>query len=186
MQLAGISFIGWIHTLACLAALLLGAANLLAAKGTPGHRRRGDAYVIAMVVAMVLSFAIYRFDIPLHRGAAPGPGVFGLFHWFSVSALVFTLVGWYAARRQARAWAAYVHPIAMILSYYVLVGGLINELFARVNWLRPYAVRLVHGQPVFPSRTVQLTQFAAEIAALVLIALYAVKVWRLRRQLRSS
>jgi hypothetical protein len=53
MRIADISIIGWIHTIACIAAL-------------------------------------------------PGPGVFGLFHWFTVFALFFTLLGYFAASRQSR------------------------------------------------------------------------------------
>jgi uncharacterized membrane protein len=181
MQLSGISVIGWIHTLGCIAALLFGAMNLLAAKGTPRHKFRGLGYTLSMVVAMGLSLLIYRFDIPLVRGARPGPHVFGLFHWFTVFALFFTLLGYFAASRQGRGFWAYTHPVAMTLSYYLLIGGLINELFARVNLLRPYSFDLINGRPVFPSRIVDMTHFANEVAFLIILILFCVKVWRYRR-----
>jgi uncharacterized membrane protein len=185
MYISGISLIGWIHTIACIAALLFGGSNIVAGKGTRPHKCRGSAYAVAMVIAMGLSFFIYRFDIPLVRGEKTGPGVFGLFHWFAVSALFFTVLGYYAASRQSRGFWAYAHPIAMTLSYYVLIGGLINELFARLNILRPLAFTLVNGQLVFGSIVVGMTQFAAEIATLILLILFIVKVWRYRRN-RSS
>src|SRR5215469_144456 len=116
MHIADISIIGWIHTVGCIAAL----------------------------VAMSLSLLIYRFDIPLVRGARPGPHVFGLFHWFTVFALFFVLLGYFASSRQGRGLWAYTHPVAMTLSYYLLIGDLINELFARVNVLRPYAVDIIN------------------------------------------
>lgn len=181
MHIADISIIGWIHTTGCIAALVFGAMNLVAAKGTPHHKFRGLSYLISMIVAMGLSFWIYRFDIPLVRGARPGPHVFGLFHWFTVFALFFTLLGYYAASRQGRGFWAYTHPVAMTLSYYLLVGGLINELFARVNLLRPHAFDIINGKPVFPSHTVQMTHFANELAFLVILVLFCVKVWRYRR-----
>jgi uncharacterized membrane protein len=186
MQLADISIIGWIHTFACIAALIFGAWNLVAAKGTPPHKRRGTLYVISMVVAMGLSFLIYRFDIPLVRGEIPGPHVFGLFHVFSVAALFFVLLGYFAAFRQSRAFWAYAHPVPMTLSYYILIGGLINELFARVDLLRPFAFTKIHGRVVFGSPAVGLTQFSADIATVILLILFCIKVWRYRRASRAS
>lgn len=181
MQLAGISLIGWLHTLGCIAALVLGAMNLVATKGTHGHRGRGLAYVVSMIVAMGLSLAIYHFDIPITGGKAPGPGVFGLFHWLAVAALFFTVLGYYAASHQSRGVWAYTHPIAMTLSYSLLIGGLINELFARVNALRPYAVTMVHGRPTFGTPVVGMTQFAADLATLVVLVIFVVQVRRFRK-----
>ncbi|HEV2421731.1 MAG TPA: hypothetical protein VGS59_08495 [Candidatus Acidoferrales bacterium] len=181
MRIADISIIGWIHTIGCIAALAFGAMNLVAAKGTPRHKFRGLGYTISMIVAMGLSLLIYRFDIPLVRGARPGPHVFGLFHWFTVFALLFTLLGYYAASRQSRGFWAYTHPVAMTLSYYLLIGGLINETFARVNILRPHAVDIINGKPVFPSHIVNMTHTANELAFLIILILFCVKVWRYRR-----
>jgi uncharacterized membrane protein len=181
MHISDVSIIGWIHTIGCIAALVFGAINLAAAKGTPRHKLRGTGYAASMVVAMGLSLFIYHFDVPIVRGARPGPGTFGLFHWFTVFALVFTLLGYYAASRQSRGVWAYTHPVAMTLSYYLLIGGLINELFARVNILRPYAVDIINGRPVFPSHTLQMTHIANEMAFVIILILFCVKVWRYRR-----
>jgi uncharacterized membrane protein len=186
MRLAGISVIGWIHTVACIAALVLGAMNLVATKGTRRHKLRGSAYAASMIVAMGLSLAIYRFDIPMARGRLAGPGVFGLFHWLAVATIFFTLLGYYAASRQGRGFWAYMHPIAMTVSYYLLIGGLINELFARVNALRPFAYTMVYGKPTFGSRAVGLTQFAATLAAAFILILFSIKVWRYRRGRAAS
>ncbi|MGH9687922.1 MAG: hypothetical protein ACRD5K_12610 [Candidatus Acidiferrales bacterium] len=185
MRVAGISLIGWLHTIACITALVLGAMNLVAATGTTPHKRRGTGYTAAMVVAMVLSLFIFRFDIPLAGGKTAGPGVFGLFHWLAIAALFFTLVGYYAASRQSRGLWAYTHPISMTLSYSLLVGGLMNELFARVDVLRPLAFITVHGKLVFGSRDVQMTQFAVDVATLIVVILFCVKVKRYRRALSS-
>lgn len=106
MHVSGISWIGWIHTVACIAALALGGWNLVALKGSAGHKFRGTAYAATMVVAMALSFGIYHFDVPL-RGGRVGPGVFGFFHWLSVAALLLTTLGYYASA--AAAWILGVH-----------------------------------------------------------------------------
>lgn len=186
MHIADISVLGWIHTIACVAALVFGAANLVAAKGTPPHKRRGAAYVASMVVSMGLSFAIYRFDIPLRRSQQPGPDVFGLFHSLAVAALVFALVGFYAASRQSRGVWAYAHPIAMTLSYYFLLNGLISELFSRINILRPFEFTIVDGKSVFGSHVLRMTQLTVELATLLLLILFSVKVWRYRGGSRAS
>jgi len=42
-----LSFLGWTHTLACMAALALGGAAFLRRKGSPAHRGFGRAYLIS-------------------------------------------------------------------------------------------------------------------------------------------
>jgi hypothetical protein len=181
MRVAGISIIGWIHTVACIAALGFGAMNLVAAKGTSRHALRGAGYAASMIVAMALSLFMYRFDFPLARGSQPEAGIFGLAHWFTVFALSFTLLGWYAASHKSRAFGAYAHPVAMTLSYYLLIGGLINELFVRVNILRPYAFDVINGKPVFPSHTVRMTHIFNDFTFVTILILFCVRVWRYRK-----
>jgi uncharacterized membrane protein len=185
MRIADISVIGWIHTIACTLALILGAWNILATKGTTPHKWRGLGYVLSMVIANVLALLIYRFDIDLAAGRA-GSGVFGLFHWLAVAALFFTLTGFHASSRQSHRFWAYAHPICMTLSYYLLFGGLINEAFARVDLLRPLAVTMVHGRPQFGSAVVGMTQTAAVFATLGLLILFMIKVWLFRRRSTES
>jgi uncharacterized membrane protein len=186
VHVSGMSWIGWLHTIACIVALGLGGWNLVALKGSPGHKFRGTAYAATMVVAMALSFGIYHFDISLRSGRI-GPRVFGFFHWLSVAALALTVLGYYASTRQQRAFWAYTHPIAMTLTYYLLVGGLINELFARLDVLRPFAFAIVNGQRVFTTTpAIQDTRVATELATLIVLLLFVVKVWRYRRHQRSA
>jgi uncharacterized membrane protein len=187
MHMSEVSVIGWIHTIACMAALVFGAWNIVAEKGTPSHKFCGKGYVATIVVAMVLSFGVYRFDLPVVHRPSSAVGGFGTFHWLSVATLVLTLIGYYAASRQRRGFWAYTHPVAMTLSYYLLIGGLINELFVRVNVLRPFAFVVINGRPIFGStRAVEMTHHANELATLVLLILFLVKVWRYRRQGNSS
>jgi len=181
MHISDISSIGWLHTVGCIAALVFGGWNIVAVKGTRHHKIRGAGYVVSMLVAMGLSFFLYEFDIPFVRGERPGPGVFGFFHWLSIAAIAFTLLGYFAASRQSRSFWAYAHPVFMTLSYYLLIGGLVNEPLARVYVLRPFAFNIVKGHPVFPGRAVDLTQTAVDIVAIVLIIFFSIKVRRHRR-----
>jgi len=183
MHIADVGFIGWIHGLGCVLALALGAWNIVIFDRGKWHRLRGQIYTGAMIVTNLLVFAIYDFDMDFAAGRA-GPGIFGFFHWLAVSAIVFTAVGWFASQRQRHGVWAYVHPIAMLLSYYVLAGGLVNEMFARIDVLREMAYMVVDGQRRFGSRIVGLSQFAVMVATFLLIVLFTVRV-ALRRRKRK-
>lgn len=166
MRLADIGWIGWVHSLACLIALATGPLALLLAKGTPRHRQFGRWYFFAMAAANLSALALYK---PI-----PGLPAFTPFHWMAVGALAFQVLALYAAPRQCIAVWAYLHPLCFLASYYMLVGGLINELFARTigfNFARPPLV-------------VTLTQEAAMLLFLLLAAYGAGTVSGQRRQYR--
>lgn len=183
MRIEDIGLLGWVHGLACVSALLLGTWNILVFDRGANHRLRGLIYSWSMVIANLLVFAIYDFDIDFAAGSA-GPNIFGFFHWLAVAALAFTGIGWFAAYRQRHGVWAYIHPIAMTLGYYILVGGLINEAFARVDMLRPLAYTMTDAGPRFGSRISGMTQGVAMLATLLLIVLFVVRV-ALRRHKRK-
>ena len=187
MIVSDISLLGWLHSLACLAALAAGAWNLALPKGTPLHRSVGLVYVIAMLVLNLSAFGIYKFDINHFQPFHGGPHVFGIFHWFAVAALIFVFIGWYAARHQDRAFWAYAHPIAMLLSYYDLVGGGINEVFVRIIPL--HKIMLASLKAAGPGRqppVVGLTQAWWMAAIVVLIIYFAARVALWRRKTRLA
>lgn len=184
MRLEDVGLLGWLHTLACIAALVAGGWNSVTFDRGRWHILRGDIYAWSMIVANVLVFGIYDFDIDFINMKF-GPGVLGFFHWLAIAALVFTLIGWFAARRQRHGVWAYTHPVAMALSYYVLAGGLVNELFVRVDALRPFAFTIVDGAPRFGSAITGMTQTAVMFATLLMIVLYVVRV-ALRRRKRKA
>jgi uncharacterized membrane protein len=186
MHINDISTIGWLHSAACVIAFFAGAHNLVAEKGTARHRAIGLAYFWSMIALNLSSLVIFRFDIASFRPFMAGPHVFGLFHWFAVITLVFVLVGRFAAARQDRAAWAYTHPVAMILSYYMLIGGAINEAFARIDVLHAMALRSTHavnghavGAPL-----IGLVQSAAMAAAFILILYFTARVALYRRAQR--
>jgi len=187
MHIHDITLIGWFHSLACVIALLAGAINLAATKGTPRHKRVGRAYFWSMVALNLSAFAIYRFDIAHFVPFSAGPHVFGFFHWLAVAALAFVLLGRFAAARQNGVFWAYLHPTMMVLSYYLLVGGAINEAFARIDPLRELARHSAAGiaQPG-NAPIVGLAQTAAVAATLVLIVYFMVRVAIYRRAARAT
>ena len=156
MHVADITLIGWIHSLACLVALVAGALNLVAEKGTAQHKAVGGAYFWSMVLLNLSAFTIYRFDIAHFRPFVAGPHVFGLFHWFAVTGLALVLIGRFAADRQDKAFWAYTHPVAMILSYYDLLAGGVNEIFLRIDVL--HALAYPRGTTAIGSPVIGLVQ----------------------------
>jgi len=185
--ISNISLMGWLHTAACIVALAAGAWNIVMPKGTRTHRRVGLVYVYAMLIANLGILAVYRFDIAKFRPFTAGPNTFGLFHWEAVTTLIALLLALYAAPRRRRAVWAYTHPLAMLVTYYMLIGGLINELFVRVTPLRALVRAQAHGPAgFFASRAVGLSQFAAMIVFLVLLVYFIAKVAVTRRAQRAA
>jgi uncharacterized membrane protein len=153
--------IGWVHTLASLIALVAGAIVLVRPKGTSAHRLRGRIYVLAMIATCLTSFAIYRLE------------KFWFPHWFAVASLVVATIGFaFAHFKRPRIWV-HLHLTCMIASYYMLIGGGVNEVFLRVHALR----RLVPD--VTNSPLVGMTHFAMMIVFALLIATFnASLLWR--------
>lgn len=146
--------LGWLHSLACLIALAAGLFNIVTPKGTRLHRRVGDAFAITLVIVCVSALGIYK----QHRFWFP--------HWDSLATLVILAIGWSSARYKwpRRGWI-YLHLAAMLSSYYMLIGGGVNEVFLRIDVLH----RMVGGK-VLASRLVGITQSLVLLALLVLIS----------------
>ena len=169
MRISDISILGWIHTLACVIALPAGLAVLAMAKGTAQHKQVGRWYLVSMVVGCVTAFGLYA---PI-KGAAPG---FNVFHWLSLATLCALAVAYVGARRQALASWAYLHPLGMMVSYYMLIGALINEAFSRADMLQIYAGSRVPG----------LTQAVNMALFLAVIFYFVVKVALRRARQRAA
>jgi len=144
--------IGWLHSVFSVLALATGAIVLVRPKGTPVHKLRGRIYVLAMIATCLTSFAIYR------------RGVFWFPHWSGVAALVLITGGFaFAHYKQPHGWMHW-HLSCMIASYYVLIGGGVNEVFVRVHALRRLAPDPLN------SSLVGLTHFDVMIVFALLIA----------------
>src|SRR6516225_4608311 len=101
MRWSDLSLVGYVHTLTCVLALLIGAFMIFGRKGTALHRRVGRWYVGAMLVANLSAFGIIR-------------GGLDIFHGVAAATLVMLVVGFVAASRQKVAAWAYLHPLGMI------------------------------------------------------------------------
>ncbi|MBX9900444.1 MAG: hypothetical protein K2Y28_06625 [Burkholderiaceae bacterium] len=118
-----LSFTGTIHSLACVYAMLLGGLVIFANKGGALHRARGQRYVIALLVVNLTALGIYT-----TKG-------FSMFHWMAIITLLSLFIAFAAVRwKWSKAWLR-IHLSAILLSYYMLWGGAINEAFLRVESL---------------------------------------------------
>ncbi|MFI4933826.1 MAG: hypothetical protein ACHP7N_04355 [Caulobacterales bacterium] len=146
-----LSVLGWIHSTSCLAALALGPAAFFQRKGGDAHRGYGRAYLIAQLAVNVTAFGIYRRHM------------FWFPHWFAVAALICIALAYAAVRfkRPRRGWI-HVHPTGMLASYYVLIGGGVNEVYLRVQALRAVVIET-------RGAVIGMTHFAVVLFFVVLI-----------------
>jgi uncharacterized membrane protein len=130
-----LTLVGWVHTVACLVAMLAFVPVMLARKGGRRHRMSGRVYAVAYVGVCVTSLGIYgqqRFWFP---------------HWLAIGGLTVLLIGYLAVRFKPRAWR-YIHLSAMLLSAYNLFGGAVNEVYLRVRPLRTLAGDNILNSPI--------------------------------------
>lgn len=116
MSLAPLFAEGWVvtaHAFAAIAALLLGAAQLLAPKGTLPHRTCGYIWVALMLTAILTSFFIY--DIR----------TWGPFSWIHILSAA-ALIGVISLVREARRKDVKEHRKSALLLFFgalVIAGG---------------------------------------------------------------
>jgi uncharacterized membrane protein len=144
--------VGWIHTVASLIALVTGAIVIVRQKGTAAHKLNGRIYVLATIVICLTSFAIYRLN------------KFWFPHWFAVASLVVTTIGFAFAHFQwPRMWV-HLHLTCMIASYYILIGGGVNEVFLRIDALRSLAPDVLNSPIVDRAHSTVMIVFALLVA----------------------
>lgn len=156
--------LGWVHSLACLVALAAGAFIFVTKKGTRRHRLVGLAFVMSQIVLNVTALGVYRL------------GEFFFPHVLAIATLVLIAIGWGSARliRRHGAWK-HVHLSGMILSYYMLIGGGVNEVYLRIDAMRailsregPQLIGMTHGVVMLVFLILLLGWNAAEIARMLL------------------
>ena len=186
MSVSDITLVGWFHTLFCFVAMFAGARNLIAEKGTPAHRYAGQWYIASMVLLNVSALFIYRAGkVTAVQGVRLDR--FSAFHWMAVFTLAVIAFAYFAARRQHRGIFAYAHPAAMVVSYYMLVGGAVNEVFVHVTSLRPYGyVRLPHSNVVVSGPAVTVTHMTVLFLSFGLLTWFMAKVASHRAGERSA
>jgi uncharacterized membrane protein len=118
----GLDPLGLVHALLGVAALILGVVQLLRRKGTPLHRRVGQAYVLSMLLLNATALMIYDLY-----------GRFGPFHVAALVSVATVAAGFVPVylRRPREAWI-HLHAYFMCWSYVGLFGAFVSEVAVRV------------------------------------------------------
>jgi len=178
-----VTAIGWVHTAACMVALVVGALQLFGKKGTAAHALRGKIYFCSMLIAMATTLFLYSLDVVIRPGQKPllGP-YFGFFHWLAMFTLLLLVLGQLSAKRQRMAFFAYAHPVFMILSYWLLVGAGITAAFTRIGWLQELALSISPGAKTLVQYKLLLwVANANHVVHFVVLVAAIMSVRRLRR-----
>jgi uncharacterized membrane protein len=108
------------HVIAALTGLLSGLLVVLWRKGKALHRLMGLTYVFAMLVTNMSALMIYHLT-----------GRFGLFHFFALLSLFYTLAGLAMPIMRRSGWLD-AHVQWMSWSYLSLLAASANELLIRL------------------------------------------------------
>jgi len=128
------TFISISHIISASLSLILGFIIIFGIKGSAQHRSLGNIYFWAMVVNNITALFIMK---------AFGKWFFP--HYLGIAALISVTIGWVAGKfKTSNRWLK-VHIIFMTISFYLLVGGAINELFLHVPALRPL---IINNDPI--------------------------------------
>lgn len=115
------NFIGWVHTLAALLALITGSLILAKTKGTSLHKKTGRVYGISMIIVCTTSFMIYR----VHN-------TFGVLHFFALISTVTLLLGMLPLYLKNYKNAIVTHLSWMYWSVIGLYCAFAAEIFTRL------------------------------------------------------
>jgi hypothetical protein len=186
MRLNDISYLGWIHAFVYALAMITGTMQFVGRKGTPTHARTGNIYFLSMVIGNLAALFIFHGQDVIFRSGQPpvlnGKG-FGFFHWLAVLTLALVLLGRLAASRQRQAFFAYAHPVCMILAYWLLLGGAVNEAFVRVDWVQHAALAISpDARNIAGYKLLYIVYFINDAVILALIVTAVAQVRRFRRQ----
>ena len=163
--MGSISIIGWLHSIACVLAMIAGGLALFAVKGSVDHKKWGRWFIYTMITTNVSALLIYP------------DGQFNIFHWMAIGTLAALFLGWYAALRQRSVTWANTHLSCMIWSYYMIYGGLINEAFLRIPALRQFSPFFGSDGAIFG-----MTQMVVMLVFIVLWVKFLIRTTRLFKQ----
>ena len=121
------------HILAASLSLIFGTIVIFGKKGTSKHRKLGLYFFYAMLINNVTALFILN---------AFGKWFFP--HYLAIACLVVIIPGIIAVKLKHKYWLK-IHIICLVISYYLLIGGAINETFLHVPNLRPY---LINNAPI--------------------------------------
>ena len=147
------------HSVSASLSLIIGAMILFGVKGNLRHKNLGFWYFYLMLINNISALFIYN---------ATGKWFFP--HSLAVATLSFLIPGYLISKvKKFRYWQG-IHIFCMVISYYMLIGGAINEAFLHIKPLRPL---ILANSPV-----VGMVHFAAMLIFIALLIYFLIKYRR--------
>jgi uncharacterized membrane protein len=148
--------LSWSHIISASLSMVFGLILIMRTKADTKHRKMGNYYFYAMLINNVTALFIYN---------ASGKWFFP--HWLAVITLILIIPSYYVLRIRTNGFPLMFHIIGMVLSYYMLIGGAVNEAFLHIPALRPL---MMEQSPVFG-----LTHFAVQLIFLALLIYFPIR-----------
>ena len=122
-----ISFLGWVHTILGISALLIGFYSLAKYKFIKARNLSGEIYLFATLIVAISSLSIY------HQGG------FGPAHFMGVLAVVAVVVGFIAEKKKIFGiFSPYIETIAYTSTFLFHVLPAITDGLRRLPPSDPY------------------------------------------------
>lgn len=126
--------ISWTHIFTAALSLIFGAIILFGKKGNAAHMKYGTRYFQLMLASNITALLMYN------------TGKFFYPHWLAIITIAVILPGFSVVKLKRFNYWLQAHIVCMVASYYLLVGGAINEMFLHLESLQPF----LHAQsPVY-------------------------------------
>lgn len=145
--------LSWTHIISATLSLIFGAIVLIEKKGDLKHRKLGLYYFYAMLVNNLTALVILNVT-----------GKWFFPHWLAIACLIVIIPGIIAVKRKSAKHWLKIHIICLVISYYLLIGGGINEAFLHIESLRPL---ILNNDPI-----VGITHMIAQLVFLGLLIYY--------------
>jgi len=123
------TLLSWTHTISASLSLVFGIIVLFGVKGDLKHKKIGLWYFYAMLLNNITALFILN---------AFGKWFFP--HYLAIACLIVIIPGIISIKLKHKYWLK-VHIICMVLSFYLLIGGAINETFLHIPSLRPFIIK---------------------------------------------
>lgn len=149
------NLISGIHIISASLSLLLGLVVLFGRKGSLRHKKLGQYYFYAMLINNLSSLFIYN---------ARGDWFFP--HTLAIVTIVVLLPGYLITYKKTYKHWLKIHISSMVVSYYMLIGGAINEAFLHLEPLRQYLGK---------AEVMGMTHFFAQLLFVGLLVFYLIK-----------
>jgi len=147
------------HTLTAAASMIIGGILLYGNKGDKRHVNLGNYYFWAMMFTNISSLFIMK---------AFGKWFFP--HYLALVTLFFLIPGYlFGKYKWGKHWLKF-HISGFVLSYYLLIGGAINEAFLHVPSLRHY---IINNDPV-----VGISHGIAQLIFIGILIYFLRKYWK--------